>query len=141
MTSPQFRFNPITGQLDLSDDHGSSSSPYPGGVAAWTDVTGTSQVMDPDNGYTANNLSQVTLTLPAVCPYGKIFRIVGKGLGGWKIAQNAGQVIHFGVSDTTVGASGFIASTDQYDCIELLCTVANTDFTVISGPQGDLTVN
>ena len=140
--SPQFRFNPITGQLDLSDDHGSSGgNPYPGGVVAWTDVSGSSQAMAADNGYTTDNIALVTLTLPSTCPYGKVFRVVRKGIGGWKVAQNAGQVIHFGNLDTTVGASGFIASTNQYDSVELLCTVANTEFTVINGPQGDLTVN
>lgn len=140
--SPQFRFNPITGQLDLSDDHGSSGGdPYPGGVVAWTDVTGTSQAMSANNGYTANSLSLVTLTLPSTCPYGKVFRVVGKGIGGWKIAQNAGQTIHYGNVNTTTGVSGFISSSDQYDCVELLCTVANTAFTVINGPQGDLNFN
>jgi hypothetical protein len=142
MSAPttQFRYNPLTGKLDLSDVAGGGGGSYPGGVVAWTDVTGTSQAMSVDNGYTANNaLTQISFTLPASCGYGKVFRIVGKGFGGWAVNANAGQVIHYGVLDTSDGGS--IASTQQYDCIELLCTVEDTEFTVISGPQGNLDVN
>ena len=39
------------------------------------------------------------------------------------IAQNDGEAIHFGNVDTTVGVGGSISSTEQYDSIELLCTV------------------
>lgn len=141
MTTPSLVYNPFTNNFDYAEQGGGGGTPYPGGVIAWTDVGGTSQAMAANNGYTANNLSLVTFTLPASCGYGKIFRIVGKGLGLWRIAQNAGQTMHFGNLDTTTGASGYIESTQQYDAIELLCTVEDTDFTVINGPQGDLTVN
>lgn len=141
MTSPSLVYNPFTDNFDYAEQGGGGGSPYPGGVIAWTDVAGTSQPMAANNGYTANNAATVVLTLPATCGYGKVFRVVGKGTGGWQINQNAGQVIHFGILDSTVGVGGSIASTQQYDAIELLCTVANTDFTVINGPQGDLTVN
>jgi hypothetical protein len=110
-----------------------------GGALNWTDVTGTTQAMAVNNGYTANNAGLVTLTLPATAAYGTIMAVVGKGAGGWLIAQNSGQTIHFGATNTTSGATGSLASTKQYDVVWLLCTVANTDFTVTSS-IGNLTV-
>jgi hypothetical protein len=110
-----------------------------GGGLTWTDVTGTSQSMAVNNGYTANNVGLVTLTLPSTAAYGTVFAVVGKGAGGWKIAQNSGQTIHFGVVNTTTGTGGSLASTLQYDVVFLLCTIANTDFTVLQS-IGNLTV-
>lgn len=111
----------------------------PVGGVTWTDVTGTSQAMSANAGYTANNAGLVTLTLPGTATYGSTFDVVGKGAGGWSIAQNAGQTIHFNSTSTTTGAGGSLASTVQYNTVKLLCTVADTDFTVIAS-EGNLTV-
>jgi hypothetical protein len=92
-----------------------------------------------NNGYVANNAGLVTLTLPVTAAFGTVIRVAGKGGGGWLIAQNAGQTIHFGVVDTSTGAGGSLESTDQYDAVELLCTEADTDWTVLS-VIGNLTV-
>jgi hypothetical protein len=105
----------------------------------WTDVTGTTQTMAINNGYTANNAGTVTFTLPTTAAYGTTMAVVGKGAGGWSIAQSSGQIIHFGVSNTTSGATGTLSSTKQYDCVFLLCTVANNEFTVYDS-IGNLTV-
>src|SRR5690606_41586834 len=94
---------------------------------------------EPNNGYRANNAGLVTLTLPVTAAVGTVIRVAGKGAGGWLIAQNAGQTIHFGVVDTSTGAGGSLASTLQYDSVELLCTVADTEWTVLS-VIGNLTV-
>ncbi len=111
-----------------------------GGGVSWTDVTGTSQSAAINNGYTANNAGLVTITLPVTAAYGSILRIVGKGAGGWKLAQNASQLIHFNGSVSTTGATGFIASSAQYDCVELLCTVADTTWTAVSS-EGNITIS
>lgn len=92
-----------------------------------------------NNGYVANNAGLVALTLPLTAAFGTVIRVAGKGAGGWLIAQNAGQTIHFGSSDTTPGVGGSLASTLQYDSVELLCTVADTEWTVLS-VIGNLTV-
>lgn len=110
-----------------------------GGGITWNEITGTSSGMAVDNGYIANNAGLVTLTLPATAAVGESVRVAGKGAGGWAVAQNAGQTIHFGSSDTTTGVGGSLASTDQYDAIELLCITANTDFVALSS-IGNITV-
>jgi hypothetical protein len=125
--------------ISITNAAGSITINGSGGGMSWTDVTGTSQAMAVNNGYTANNVGLVTLTLPATAAYGSQIAVVGKGTGGWKIAQNSGQTIHFGSANTTSGASGSLASTNQYDVVFILCTVANTDFTVIQS-IGNLTV-
>jgi hypothetical protein len=105
----------------------------------WTEVTGTSQSLAVNNGYILNNAALVTATLPASAAVGDVIIIVGKGAGLWKIAQNAGQTIHFISSDTTTGAGGSLSATVRYDCVELVCTTANTDF-VVRSSVGNITV-
>jgi len=99
-----------------------------GGCITWTEVTGTTQAASADNGYITNNESLVTVTLPSTCAVGKIIRIIGKGAGGWKLAQNSGQSIRVGTDETTEGTSGYIESGSPYDSIEVICVTADTEF-------------
>jgi hypothetical protein len=110
----------------------------PGGGMTWTEVTGTSQTAAVDNGYIANNASLVTVTLPTTAAVGKIVRVAGKGAGGWKVAQNASESIRFGNQVTTTGTGGYLASSNQYDAVELICITADTTWLVISS-QGNIT--
>jgi hypothetical protein len=107
---------------------------------SWSEVTGTSQAMAVNKGYVANNAGVVTLTLPVTSAFGDTLRVVGKGAGGWSIAQNGGQTIFFGTSTTTPGAGGSLSSTNRRDAISLVCTTANTEWTVCGGPEGNITV-
>lgn len=129
--------------VSISNGTGVSGNPTinaVGGGLTWTDVTGASQTLAVNNGYTSNDgASLVTFTLPAAAAYGSVMAIVGKASGLWTIAQNSGQTIHFGSSNTTTGASGSLSSTKQYDVVYLLCTITNTDFTVLQS-IGNLTV-
>jgi hypothetical protein len=112
-----------------------------GSGLTWNDQTTGSVTMAVNNGYvTDNGASLVTYTLPATATIGQIVAVVGKSSGGWKIAQAAGQTIHFGNVNTTTGAAGFLSSNQQYNCIELICTTANTDF-VVRSSIGNITFN
>lgn len=78
------------------------------GAQPWQVVAGTSVQAAPNYCYLTTNSSQVTVTLPSVLNPGDIVRVSGAGLGGWKIAQNAGQsvVASFGPSlQWSAGAS------------------------------------
>ena len=110
-----------------------------GGGFSWVDVTAAAQAMAVNTGYTADRATLITFTLPAVAAYGSVMRIAYKGTGGYTIAQNAGQTIHFGATDSTTGGGGSVSSNTVGDCIELLCTTANTDFRVLSS-VGNFTV-
>lgn len=106
---------------------------------SWVEVTGTSQAGAVNTGYILNNAGLVTLTIPSTAPVGSVLRVAGKGAGGWRIAQNASEIIHFGNQDTTTGTGGRLDSTNRYDSVELLCTVADTEWTVLSS-VGNVTV-
>lgn len=128
-----FRWNPITGKLDvISNDSGSSSF-------TWTEETGTNVSMNVANGYIADNASLVTLTLPTTASVGGIVAVAGKGSGKFAIAQNAGQTIYYISTNTTTGAGGSITANEQYDSIELICITADTDWLVRSS-TGSFTV-
>lgn len=101
-----------------------------GAGITWNNVTGTTQSAAANNGYITNNASLVTVTLPATAAIGNIVAITGSGAGGWAMAQNSGQTIHFGVGNTTTGTGGSLSSTNRYDCIELICVATNTDWVV-----------
>jgi len=104
-----------------------------------TEETTISANLEINKGVIANNVALVTLTLPTTASVGDTLEVVGKGAGGWLIAQNAGQSIHFISSTTTVGVGGSLASSQQYDAIKMVCTVADTEFTVVSS-SGNITI-
>jgi hypothetical protein len=119
--------NPATNTLTISA--------LGAGSFTWVDVTAATQAMVVNTGYTADRASIITFTLPIVAAYGTIIRVCGKGTGLYTIAQNAGQTIHFvnnGPISTTTGVTGSLSSGDQYGTVELLCSIANTDFTILS---------
>lgn len=104
-----------------------------------TVITGTSQAGSTNNSYASNNASLVTITLPSTFAVGDEFEVQGLGAGGWLIAQNSSQLIHFGNLATTTGATGSLASTNAFDTISLKAVVANTTLVVLNA-QGNITV-
>jgi hypothetical protein len=129
-----------SGGITVSSAAGTINISGTGSGIGWTEVTGTTQSMSADAGYVASNAGLVTMTLPNLAAFGTVINVQGKGAGGWKIAQNAGQTIHFGNVDTTTGATGYLASTNRYDSIQLLCITANTDWAIMT-TQGVVTYN
>lgn len=97
----------------------------------WTVVVGAAQNLVAGNGYINSNVGLTTFTLPALAVVGATFQILGQGAGGWTIAQNAGQTIHVSGVSSTPGVGGSVASANLRDCIELVCSVANTEFTAV----------
>lgn len=140
---------PTAGNINIIGTGGASVAGNPGTSTltisvsgtglSWTEVTGTSASMAVNSGYIANNAGLVTLTLPATSAIGDTIQVTGKGVGLWRIAQNAGQTIHFGSSDTTTGVAGSLSSILRYDCVEITCITANTDW-IVTSVLGNLTV-
>jgi hypothetical protein len=99
-----------------------------------------SVTMAAGNQYYINNGSTlVTLTLPSTAAQGDTYVIVGGSSGGWKVGQNSGQQIHLNSTATTTGTGGSLASTNQYNCINIKCITANTTFVVFDS-NGSITV-
>jgi hypothetical protein len=103
------------------------------GGFGWTEITGTSQNMASNSGYIANNAGVVTFNLPVSSSIGDEAAVVGKGAGGWLIQCGGGQTVVVGSSTTSSGGS--VASTHAKDSIYLVCTTANTEWTVLGAPQ------
>lgn len=103
----------------------------------WIEVTGTSVSAAINTGYILNNAGLVTVNLPGTFAVGDEIRLAGKGAGLWVADNPAGDVIHFGNQDTSSG--GTVTATNRYDCLHILGTVANAEWTVLTS-VGNLTV-
>lgn len=104
---------------------GGSSSAY---AIERREIIGTTALMGVNTEHVENNAALVTLTLPVTAAVGETIKITGQGATGWTIAQNAGQSIHVGNVNTTVGVGGSLSSTLPHDCVTLVCTVVDTEF-------------
>ena len=119
---------------------GTYAAPPKGGVLSWSEVTETTQALAVNVGYILNHATtMIVATLPATAAVGDVIRIVGKGAGMWKVAQNASQYIRFAGLTTTTGTGGYLQAENAYDCIEIMCTTANNGWIVISS-MGNIVV-
>jgi len=118
------------GWLDSSNTNVQSALDELDDSQRFTEETGIAANLAVNRGVITNNVALVTLTLPATAEVGDTIEVAGKGAGKWLIAQNAGQTVHFGNTNTTTGAGGSLAATLQYDTIKLVCITANTNFVV-----------
>ena len=78
--------------------------------------------------YYVTSSAACTVTLPATAAAGSIVGIVGYGAGGWILAPNSGQTIKL----ITVSASTSVTSAEQYDTIQVMCTLANTTWVAMN---------
>lgn len=136
---------PVLGTLTagpgISIVNGAASITISGTAASigWNVVT-SSTPMVAENGYIANSVSSITLTLPTTATVGSALAIINFNTGGFTIAQNSSQNIRIGSSVSTTGAGGSISSTAQGDALYLTCVVANTSWVSLGAPQGNLTI-
>lgn len=100
----------------------------------WNEITVVGPTaMAVNNGYIANNVALVDLTLPITAAVGDMVRVEGKGSGLWTVSQHAGQSIRIGNNTTTIGVGGSLTATDAGDGVGLLCITANTGWMVTDG--------
>ena len=107
-------------------------------AVTWSVITA-DQTAAINKGYFTNKATLLTLTLPTTAAVGSVLRVSGMTAGGWRIAQNASEVIHFGKTDTTVGVSGYLESTLARDSVELVCCVTDNEWNVVSS-IGNITI-
>jgi len=105
----------------------------------WEVITDATHQMEIDKYYLANNAAPVVFTLPLTAAVGTELYVVDMQ-AGWVVEQNANQQMHFGKKSTTVGITGNITSTKNYDSMRLVCSVADTEWIVLS-PVGNLDIN
>jgi hypothetical protein len=90
-----------------------------------------------NNGYITTGTTSIAL--PTVAALGSTIEIVAASDNLFTITKNANQFIRFGII-TTTQTSGTLVSQNNGDSIRLVCTSANTVFTVVSA-VGTLTLN
>ena len=109
------------------------------GSGLFVDQTSSTATLAANTTYlTDNGASLVTYTLPSSPTIGDLYEIIGYSAGGWTIAQNASDLVHFGTSVTTTGATGSLSSVNQYDKITLRNAAAH--IWVAYNSQGSITV-
>lgn len=136
--SGQFNIAQGSGITVASSANGVTISATSSSAFTWAAITA-SQTAVVTNGYITNSASLITLTLPPTAVIGSIIELGGQGAGGWSIAQAASQLVQFGSFATTAGTGGSLASTNQYDCVRLICITTNTTWLVLSS-VGNLNV-
>ena len=126
--------------LSITNGAGSITIASTQSAYSWVDQTTVTRTMAANTAYvstsTANAL--ITYTLPTVAAVGDTYRIVGKTTGGFLLQAAAGQTVNVGNVATTV--AGSVASSNTFDCIEIVCITANTTFSIISGVSADFDV-
>lgn len=118
--------------ITITPGAGSITIAASGGGTSWAKYTAPATMAN-GGGYIADsNVTQINFTLPAVAAVGDTFQVMAddnSGTNGWLIVQGAGQQIRVGNVVSTVGAGGLVYSgTGAGDWIEIVCTVANTNF-------------
>lgn len=78
--------------------------------------------------YIVTNAATATINLPDEAAVGVVVSLVGSGAGGWVLVPGSGQTIK--VNASSAGVS--ITSTNQYDCISIMCIDANTTWVTTS---------
>lgn len=81
----------------------------------------------------ATPATRLTFTLPATCPAGAVILVkTGLNTGGFKIAQNTGQIVLVDGQAATTGGSGYWQSDSADAALALVCTQADTKFELVA---------
>jgi hypothetical protein len=102
-----------------------------GSGITWEEITGATTAEN-NKGYFANNVSRVDIALPAIATVGFQFYVCGKGAGGWRVTQNAGQTQHTDYVSSKTGTDGYIESDYYLNNALIVCMTANTDWKVFT---------
>lgn len=88
-----------------------------------------------NTGTIADKVGLLTMTLPTTASIGDLLEFTNINTAvGLRIAQNANQQIRISGSTSTLGAGGYVETTQLGDSLKLLCTVAgaSTRWTALS---------
>jgi hypothetical protein len=89
--------------------------------------------MTSNSGYSIISGPGSNFTLPTTSVLGDILVLVGNDVATtFAVLQASGQQIRFGNKLTTLGAGGSITSAEDGASLLLVCTAANTTWSVIS---------
>ena len=109
------------------------------GITWYTDATVGPIALAVNSGYYLTNAAAVATTLPLVSTIGSQIILItsdaSAALAGFTITQNANQYIVESANSSTIGVGGSLDATNQLQesiTMQLICTVANIEWTVFS---------
>lgn len=104
----------------------------------WSTTNATTLNLVASHGYICTNTT-MTATLPLTANVGDIFYLSMtqelQNLYALTVAQNAGQQIVSGTDETTIGVAGSLSFATGRVFLVLICTVADTTFTLFADPD------
>ncbi len=104
--------------------HGLTNVP---GAFFWVTVSGSSAQANPNVGYICtNNVTPVTITLPASPSVGDTYKVAGVGDAGWIVAQNTNQQILAGNLSSSVGQSWTASGPGNANWTAIACSADGT---------------
>ena len=108
----------------------------------FTTIT-TSQTLLANHGYFINSVARLSLLLPSTFNVGDEIWIVSLNNSPWRLTQNAGQNITYGVYASTVGVGGYVDSlgpdgVTNSRTVTLVGSTTNTVLTVGVAPSDTL---
>lgn len=111
-----------------------------GGLGLTWSLVNSSFTMTSNSGYSIVNGPSSNFTLPTTSVLGDILVLVGNDVSTtFSVLQASGQKVRFGNTSTTLGAGGSITSAEDGASLILVCTAANTTWSVISS-VGNFTI-
>lgn len=123
-----------TGASSLPTWQASSSIPTSAITADQTAAVNTAYVIN-------KVTTRCVLTMPASAAVGdKILVRGGSDVGGWRLAGITSLIFHASGTTSVTGTGAFIDSGNQWDAVEIICIVANTEW-IIATSTGQLTIN
>jgi len=125
--------------ISIANGAGSITISTSGGGLGWSMVN-TSFTMTANRGYVVTSGPGNNMTLPATSSLGDIISIVvSDPAAALSVRQAASQQIRFGLFTTTLGTGGSLTQADPGACLTLVCTTANTIWSVLNS-VGNFTV-
>lgn len=102
----------------------------------WSEITGDTPALV-KHAYICNGAVVLTITLPSTFALGDTVFIVGKGIGGWRVEPNTGDIIYH-LSDSA-NDTQYFESGDPRTCIRIHAITSNSEWE-ITKVEGDISV-
>lgn len=119
--------------VSITNASGSVTISSAGGGTTWKLISANQTLVAGESYLVNTSGGAITLALPATAVIGDYFRVYNLSASNQvTISQGAGQQVRIASSLTTLGAGGSLTTTSAGDSLEIVCSVANNNFNVVS---------
>jgi len=136
VAAPNMAVGTLTAGAGISITNGQNSitiASTGGGGTSWQLISANQALVAGEGYFVDTTGGAITLSLPATAALGDSFKIYNLSPANQvTISQGAGQQIRIASAATTAGAGGSLTTTAAGDSLEIVCSVANNNFNVVS---------